>query len=496
MTKIKDIENLDMVLEERTTLGLLDTQYQKAWATADRQMRQAQAILAEHGDADGNIENDALFQQYRSHMDASRTAMANAKAVKKMFKVHMRSHGELVKVKTEQRTYSKHGQHSYFADIAAVAAGRQAGTAYDNAKERQVRYAKELATEIRNGSPEGQAALVACREAFRVPDGARTAAVITAERMREVRAGSTTTSISGFVTPVWLQSEAVLYRSPTDTFTREAHVVDLPSFGMEVDFGAFTSGTSVGQQTENDGVDNAVPTGANIGPVPVETFAGQVTISQQLFDRGNSPGLPGGSYDAWLCQQMTQALNASVDQYVIAQAVANAQSVTEGSTLTTALWWQNVATAREKLADDAGVRFPGTHVFTTTDLGNFLLKQVDDDHRPIFTVDSGALLAASPIGDPTNANGWTGLHFVGLAAYTDDSLPFGNAPTNTYQQAIVAQMPEVLVAKSPQPITFSYVETEAIDLSVVVGLRTYAASTPRYAGAVVTITGSGYANLS
>ena len=83
--------------------------------------------------------------------DASRNAMASAKAVKRMFKAHMRSHGELVKVKTEARVYSKHGQHSYFADIAAVAAGRQAGTAYDAAKERQTRYAKELATEIRNG---------------------------------------------------------------------------------------------------------------------------------------------------------------------------------------------------------------------------------------------------------------------------------------------------------------------------------------------------------
>ena len=72
-----------------------------------------------------------------------------------------------MKVKTEARVYSKNGQHSYFADIAAVAAGRQAGIAFDNAKERQVRYAKELATEIRRGSKEGQSALVAAREAFR-----------------------------------------------------------------------------------------------------------------------------------------------------------------------------------------------------------------------------------------------------------------------------------------------------------------------------------------
>ena len=41
--------------------------------------------------------------------------------------------------------------------------------------------------------------------------------------------------------------------------SHEAHNVDLPPFGLEVDFGSFTSGTSVGQQIENDGVDTAVP---------------------------------------------------------------------------------------------------------------------------------------------------------------------------------------------------------------------------------------------
>ena len=70
MTKIKHIEKLDRVLEERTTSRLLDTQYQKAWASADTQMRKAQAILSEFGDADGNIEDPAVYQQYRSHMDA------------------------------------------------------------------------------------------------------------------------------------------------------------------------------------------------------------------------------------------------------------------------------------------------------------------------------------------------------------------------------------------------------------------------------------------
>jgi len=131
-------------------------------------------------------------------------------------------------------------------------------------------------------------------------------------------------------------------------------------------------------------------------------------------------------------------------------------------------------------------------LFTTSDLGGFLMKQVDLDGRPVYIADSGALLAAEPAGDPTNAGGWLGVHFLGLAAYTDDNVGYS---TSTQQQIIVAQMPEVIVLRSPS-YTFSFVETEAAELSVVVGLRQYAASTPRYSGAVVQITGSGYSGLT
>jgi hypothetical protein len=149
-----------------------------------------------------------------------------------------------------------------------------------------------------------------------------------------------------------------------------------------------------------------------------------------------------------------------------------------------------------KLADDAGVRFPGTHVFATSDLANFLPSQIDSDGRPTFLAESGAILAAEPGGGPTFANDWQGLHFGNLAAYTDKNLPYGNAPTNKWQQAIVAQMPESLVIKPPQPITFSNYKTESPTLSVVLGQRLYAASGPRFNGAVVTITGAGSSGLS
>lgn len=484
-------------LLEGNTLEVLDLQYVKALQSADRQQALAREILLEHQNERGSIDSDEHYKAYRAHLDSALYFERQAKGIKRMFMRHAKT-AKGLRV-NEARTYSPFSNASYFKDVALVTAQRSGltipGTTADieatEAHDRQVRYSQELSAEIRSHSKEGRYALQAVRNNHRTTDqGPREAREVTQEY--EQRAADST-SIAGFTTPLWLQDQASLYRSPTASFAFECQNIPLPPYGVTVQWGSFTGPAAVASQGgENEGIDETDPTGIENRPTDIETFAGQVTLSQILFDRGRSPDLP--SFDVILVKQMMQASNSAVDAYVIAQAIANAQSVTESTTLTTALWWANVAAARELLADHAGVRFPGTHVFTTTDLAGCLLKQVDDQHRPIFEVDSGALLAAAPAGDPTNANGWLGVHFVTLAAYTDDKI---DAPAGdpTWTQAIAVQADEVLVLKSA-PITFCYPETEAVDLSVIIGLRTYAVSKPRYDGAVVTITGSGYASLS
>lgn len=498
MVKNANVEKRDTLLEERNTLNLLEVQYRKSWASADSQMRQAQAIMLEYGDADGTISDPALFQQYRNHMASSAAALKQAKTAKKLFRAHSQTVRSLT-VRNEPSVYTRNGPNSYFVDVAACAAGAVAGNVYEEAKERQTRYAAELNHEIRSGSKRGAAIINAVRERYRTTDGNAETHRAVVSRVQEVRAG-TTTSLAGFVTPAWIQELAAIYRAPTASFSNLARHIPLPAFGLEVDFGGFTTAPTVGtQNAENSGVDNLDPAGANVGPIPVETFAGQVNISQQLFDRGRSPGALGGSFDQTVLVQMQSQLDAAVSLYVIQQALVNATVITEGSTWTIPLLWSDTSTAAEKLADNAGTRFPGTHVFSTTDLLRWATKQTDaTTNRPVIIPDATAIevvRADATQGGVGSDDGYSGVLLPGgLRWHTDDNIP-AQTGHPTYAQFIVAQMSEVLVFDG-DPISFAYPESDAVNLTVAVGLRKYVASSPRYGKAVAVVNGAGLASLS
>jgi len=108
-------------------------------------------------------------------------------------------------------------------------------------------------------------------------------------------------------------------------------------------------------------------------------IVGEVTLSQQLFDRAG----PGTSIDAIVGQQLREQLDAAIDVYVLQQALANAGSVTDASSLTIPLFYSDVAAAREVLTDTAGTRLQGTHAFSTSDLFSWVTKQTDSSGRPI-----------------------------------------------------------------------------------------------------------------
>jgi hypothetical protein len=332
---------------------------------------------------------------------------------------------------------------------------------------------------------------------IRVDDRARYDAIRTEARrqktvredMREQRAG-TTGSLLGFAPPQWLTSLWAPFNAPADALVRQCRNLPLPQYGMEIDVPSLTSALTVTQSYENQQVSETDPSGADLGPLAVSTFSGGVTVSQQLYDRG---GAPGYAFDEIIVSQAGQQLAAQVDSYVIAQCIANAGTVTDGTTLTIPLFWGDVSKAREQLADTAGTRLPGTHVFSTTDLLGWITKQVDSQNRPIIIPDASAIELASANG--ADVKGYSGILLPGsLKWFADDNIPTPSGHP-TWTQVLVVQAPEILVW-SGAPITFSAPETDAQTLSVVVGLRQYAASVPRYAKAVQQITGAGYANLS
>src|ERR1019366_6802369 len=94
----------------------------------------------------------------------------------------------------------------------------------------------------------------------------------------------------------------------------------LPPYGLEVYLPAFTSATSTTQQTEASAVSETDPS-TGFQSAQVQTVSGQVTIAQQLSDRGGFTG--GGSFDVALGKQLGQQLAEAIEKYVINQVLAN-----------------------------------------------------------------------------------------------------------------------------------------------------------------------------
>ncbi len=406
------------------------------------------------------VQQDGTIASFGNYRDALRNAEAYA------------SHAEQLRnlVKSEPRTYGKGASHSYWKDMALRALG---GVDARAAEARLQRHA----IEVRTDDPKRAEAVA--REVFR------------SENWREERAVSTSTFSAA--APAFDVADWGAYWEPNDAFAQAARNLPLPPYGMSVSLPTFSSATQASAQTENSSIDISGPSGAAI-VATVQTVTAGMDISQQLSDRGGSDDA--GSFDSILQAQLQQAVRAKISQLVLSNVIATGGTVTDGTTLTTTRLWADLSTAVEQMADQAGTRYSGTHVFSTTDFARWAMKQVDTTNaRPIFTPDAAAVELAAQSGRGT---GYTGIIMPGgLRFHTDDSLLAIQAASShpTYAQVVVAQMPEVFVYTG-EPIAFSYVETDAADLSVFVGLRQYIAVTARFANAVQVISGAGLASLS
>lgn len=367
-------------------------------------------------------------------------------------------------ITAEPRVYGPaNPEFSYWQDKALATLPGQRG--HDEAVGRLRRHGLEVETEVRSGTPEGRRSSAVLRQVGRYEG-------------RVLSSG--TTSGGAFVTPDYMTGAWAPYRTPGKSFTNQTTKLPLPDFGMVVHVPSFTGTTGAGQQTENQGVSETDPTGSDIS-TPLVLIAGNVPISQQLFDRG---GLSGLAFDAILGRQLMLQLNTQIDIYALTQVLANAGTVTDTS-FTMAKFYADLALGREILTDSNGVRLAATHVFSTSDQFGFITRQLDSENRPIVTPDSNALVAAA---DDPSWESWTGVHLPGaLRWYTDDNIPA--LSTNT--QILVARPQEIYTFEG-DPISYAMPETNAPELSVLVGLRCYIGVVARFPKAVVSISGAAY----
>ena len=432
-----------------------------------------------------DLVQNVIADQAKDGAADARSTFAAIREVRETL-LSLRSTPAPVRVTYEPRMYNELGPHSYFRDLSAATLGLVTSVDQDLAKARLQRHAQEVDYEARSGDAHSREYhLRVLQTLHRVQD----------PEAQENRAAMNTTTDAAFVTPQYLIDKWITYRSADRSFTNQCTILPLPAYGMTFNIPSFTTAGAAGEQVltgsaasinnENSGIASVTPSGADVSVV-VGTFAGYVPISQQLFDRGGYEGA-GGTMDSIIIQQSQSQLYASVDSYLIGQAIASATVINQSTAATITQFYLDLATLRNNLADAAGVKIPGTHLFSTSDFSGWLFSQIDTEGRPLLVPDAAAMVSRD--GDDKYA-GWLGVFMPGnLKYFANDNIPTAAPGANT---TIIAGSPSDLLVWAGEIIPFTAQQTNAANLSVIAGLRQYVSATVRHAGAFSTLSGSGY----
>ena len=373
-----------------------------------------------------------------------------------------------LRVGAEARVYSEHSPNSYYVDISAAAVPGL--PQHRAALERLDRYSRELAFEVSTGSPEGRRALKVA-ESRALESGASAY-----DEKRAMTSGAA--SGGSFVTPAYLESDVGMYNSYPPAMSSQAVEVPDPGFGLTMYLPAFNSAPEVAQQVaENAGVHNTTPTAGYLSSHLV-TLAGEVDISQALFDRSGPIGIDQILHDA-----MAQQLETAVDSYVVGRALAVGGTISGASSFTAAALLQDVANAKAAAETADGTKLRPTAIFMAPEIGEWLLSLCDPNGRPLLL--PTAANAWLPVQQP--APGYTGYTLMGTPVFFDGSIP----ATGSNAQIVLANMGEVFLLQSA-PVARAIPETLAADLTVVIQLFSLAGAIIRHPQAVQVLSGNAY----
>ena len=456
----------------------------KVRESMEGRLRRAAAIVDQAG---GERLSD---EQFREFTRATARAAELAETDRALEGLEARAY----KVVSEARVYGPKSKWSYFEDLGLRSDLDPMVSA--PARERQARYGAELAYEARRGSPEGQRVVRAIREKTRceredLHREAESRAIGTDGGISATAAGEA----ASFVSPYFIELEWAPYRGKARSFADQCHQYPMPEYGLRVYIPYFSSAASASEQVEGAAVSESSPTAALQGAT-VETVSGQVVVSRQLHERGLTGG---GAVDSVIGKQIHQQLDEALDLYVLNQAITNGEAVTGQSTYKAANLYQDLALAREKLTDTAGVRLRPTHLFTTSDLYNYATRQVDGSERPIvvpqfaasFPISTGADGGAQGDKERPKWSRFTGTVLPGgVLWFTDDNVPTYGTTSQT--QLVVSAPDEAVTLCESEPILTSFPETDAAHLQVVVNLRQYVCAVTRHAGGTAAITSAAY----
>lgn len=343
-------------------------------------------------------------------------------------------------VKSEPRTYSLQGEHSFLADA----------------------YASQLL-----GNTEA---------------GQRIARHMNEERI-ESRA-VTSANFTGLVVPQFLTDLVAPTRRAGRPFADASNKMALPANGLTLSISRVTTATSTAVQTEGAAVSETNMDDTKLD-ITVKTIAGQQTVSRQAIERGTG-------IDALVMADLVGSYNTVLDGLLTADLLANA-----GNSVTYTDASPSVAEFYPKLLD--AIQKVQTNYFGGPNMIvmhprrlAFILAALDSSNRPLAVPTP---VAYNPIssGDGMAGYGNSGYQIAGIPVLTDANVTTANG-TGTNEDAVfvVNTNESHLWEQANQPLMLRFDQPNAASLNVLVVVYGYMAHTvARYPLAHAKITGTG-----
>jgi hypothetical protein len=421
----------------------------------------------------------ARVEAFRKSMQPGRARMLHA------------TRDALLGMQEDERAYHERAGQVHPVEHRAPRAG------YD----RQARIGYEERTYHPGNDPNGRSFLTDVAHNFLTRDPGATERLARHMREEEVeRAGwqmraagdATTGSFAGLTVPQYLTDLYAPATAALRPLADNCNLHPLPPAGMSLDISRITTPTSAGLQANELAAVSSQSIDDTLLTIPVQTAAGQQTVSRQAIDRG-------AAVEDVTMQDLFNRVATVLDSTLINQATtgisAAAQSVTYTSASPTAAeFWPYIFQGHSRLEAALMSMAPVDLVVVHPRRWNWLCSQVGSSWPFI----GGALADVDPRQGGIQITSEYGPAVRGVLANGDKVCVDFNVPTTTggtQDEVYVCASREIHLWESPDsPMMIRAEQPAAPQLGVVLVAFTYFATTcQRYASNPVKITGTGLA---
>lgn len=360
-----------------------------------------------------------------------------------------------VSVRSEEMTYRKGGENSYFKDLALS----QAPGIWDGeARARLARHADEVRVEMRTNM-------------------------------------SRTDGQGGeFVPPLWLLNQYIALARSGRVTADLASKYDLPTGTDSINMPKISTGTTVTGTSDNQTISNTDMTTETV-TAPVNTYAGQQVFALSLLEQ--SPI----NFDQVVFSDLIAAHGQAIGSAVISGAGTTGVHkgiLTNTSTnsivyTSTAPTGSGVYTAiAQAVSNVARQRYlPADAIVMNPQRWYWFASQVDTAGRPLVIPNSGGPFNVQGVQTDSRAEGSVGT-MLGLPVYLDPNIGTTYGASTNQDRVIVARFSDLALFEGPLRSRVLY-ETDADKLQVRLQVYNYSAFTSyRYSNAISVCSGTGF----